>query len=96
MKTDLFLDPADYLRRMDGPVLAINGDKDIQVPVRHLYLSEKLLKEKGNQEVTIREFKDKNHLFQTAVTGSVDEYQELEETMSPEVLSCISEWINQL
>jgi fermentation-respiration switch protein FrsA (DUF1100 family) len=96
MKKDLFLDPADYLRRMDGPVLAINGDKDIQVPVRHLYLSEKLLKEKGNQEVTIREFKDKNHLFQTAVTGSVDEYQELEETMSPEVLSCISEWINQL
>lgn len=95
MKTDLFLNPGEYMRKMNGPVLAINGDKDIQVPVRHLYLTEELLKENGNQEVSIREFKDKNHLFQTAETGSVEEYRELEETMSPEVLACISDWINQ-
>mgnify|MGYP003892093649 CR=1 FL=1 len=36
---------------------------------------------------------NKNHLFQTSETGSVSEYNKIEETMSPEVLAYISNWI---
>jgi hypothetical protein len=34
-----------------------------------------------------------NHLFQQATTGAVSEYATLEETLSPEVLDLIREWI---
>ena len=34
-----------------------------------------------------------NHLFQTSQTGALSEYGKIEETMSPEVLNTISEWI---
>ena len=45
--------------------------------------------------LTIKEFKNKNHLFQTCETGAVEEYQEIEETISPEVLELLVEWIKQ-
>jgi len=93
MKKDLFFQPTDYLNKIHCPTLIINGSKDVQVPIRHLKLTENLIKSNGNVQVTAKAFKDKNHLFQTAQTGSVSEYQEIEETISPEVLSYLSEWI---
>jgi hypothetical protein len=34
-----------------------------------------------------------NHLFQTAQTGAVSEYAQIDETMSPAVLKLVSDWI---
>lgn len=93
MKKDLFFEPSEYLSKLTCPTLLLGGSKDVQVPVRHLYLTEKLIIQNGNTNVTAKEFKDKNHLFQTANTGAPDEYETIEETMSPEVLECISNWI---
>jgi len=96
MKKDLFFEPDEYLSKMTCPTLVLAGSKDVQVPVRHLYLTEELIIQNGNENVTTKEFKGKNHLFQSANTGAVEEYKNIEETISPEVLECISNWIRDL
>jgi len=34
-----------------------------------------------------------NHLFQTCETGSINEYAQIEETISPTVLEILRDWI---
>jgi hypothetical protein len=34
-----------------------------------------------------------NHLFQPCETGAISEYGQIEETISPEVLEIMTEWI---
>jgi hypothetical protein len=73
--------------------LAINGEKDFQVlPKLNLDGIKKGLQH--NKNVTIKEFKDLNHLFQTSETGALSEYSEIEETFAPVALNFVSEWIN--
>ena len=63
-------------------MLAINGEKDLQVPpAQNLTAIEAALKEGGNTRYTIKQLPGLNHLFQTAKTGSPDEYATIEETM---------------
>src|SRR5690625_4467384 len=48
-------DPADYLTNVHCPVLALNGEKDLQVPARqNLNAIKKALNETGNNQVTIQ------------------------------------------
>jgi hypothetical protein len=92
----LSFDPADVLRRVRVPVLAINGEKDLQVPAKsNLAAIEQALREGGNQDVTTVELAGLNHLFQTAESGSPSEYSTIEETMAPEALETISGWIRR-
>lgn len=78
------------------PVLALNGEKDRQVPVENLkYIQEGLLKN-GNDRVTIKAFPNLNHMFQTAETGLPNEYAIIEESFNEEVLKVIVEWIKKL
>lgn len=87
-------DPADYLKKVQCPVLALNGEKDLQVPARqNLDAIEKTLLEAGNARVTVISYEGLNHLFQEAETGLPVEYGQIEMTFSPEVLEDISEWI---
>jgi len=51
------------------------------------------LEKGGNTKAIIKEFKGLNHAFQTAKTGSVEEYEQIEETFSPKVLLIIKDWI---
>lgn len=78
------------------PVLALNGTKDRQVPVENLKYIQQGLFENSNKQVTIREFPNLNHLFQTANTGLPDEYAIIEESFNEEVLKVLAEWINAL
>ncbi|MBI3681696.1 MAG: alpha/beta hydrolase [Acidobacteria bacterium] len=88
------LDPADYLKKVKCPVLALNGELDVQVSAKqNLPAIEKALKEGGNRHITIKTFASLNHLFQTAKTGSPAEYGRIEETIAPAVLDTISSWI---
>ncbi len=90
----LTYDPKTALRKVECPVLAINGDLDLQVPVKeNLEAIEQALKEGGNKDHTIMALPKLNHLFQVAKTGSPAEYAEIEETISPEALKIMGDWI---
>jgi pimeloyl-ACP methyl ester carboxylesterase len=91
-RTFLTLDPRTYLARVKVPVLALNGERDLQVPPRE-NLPEMRKALAGNPDVTIRELPGLNHLFQTCQTGAPGEYAEIGETMSPVVLATVSDWI---
>jgi hypothetical protein len=57
---------------------------------------EEALKKSGNQHFTIKVMPGLNHLMQHCNTGLPNEYGEIEETMSPEVLALIGEWLKEL
>ena len=96
MRFDLFYDTREPLRKVSCPVLAINGDKDIQVPSQvNLKGIEEALKAGGNTNYTVKELPGLNHLFQTAATGAIAEYSKIEETISPSALELISDWIKE-
>jgi hypothetical protein len=87
-------DPGTVLTKVACPVLAVNGEKDVQVtPKENLQAIMKALKAGGNKNYTIKELPDLNHLLQTAVTGNISEYGKIEETMSPTALQIIGDWI---
>ncbi|KRA84567.1 hypothetical protein ASD76_02315 [Altererythrobacter sp. Root672] len=87
-------DPVPNLSRIKVPVLALNGSLDLQVPAKeNLPVIREALK--NNPDVTIVELPSLNHLFQTAKTGSVGEYRDISETVSPAALELISDWISQ-
>ena len=93
----LAYDPATALRKVTCPVLALNGEKDLQVPPKqNLPVIRKALAEAGNKNFEVDELPGLNHLFQTAKTGAISEYADIEETMSPAALEKIASWILQL
>jgi pimeloyl-ACP methyl ester carboxylesterase len=88
-------DPAETLRRVGCPVLALYGGKDIQVPPeRNADAVAEALESGGNTDYRIEVLPDVNHMFQTAETGLPDEYGRIEETFSPEALAIIADWIS--
>jgi hypothetical protein len=90
----LIYDPVPMLEKVQVPVLAINGEKDLQVPpAENLAAIEAALQRGGNEDVTTIELSGLNHLFQTAQTGAPAEYGQIEETISPIALNTISDWI---
>jgi pimeloyl-ACP methyl ester carboxylesterase len=94
MRYFLAYDPQPALREVQCPVLALNGDLDLQVDSKqNLPAIAAALAEAGNDEATITELPGLNHLFQTANTGAPGEYAELEETFAPSALQLLSEWV---
>ncbi len=89
--------PEPCLRKIKIPVLAINGSLDMQVsPKENLEGFRKNLELAGNKNFKIVELPQLNHLFQTAETGSPQEYATIEETISPKALDLMSSWILNL
>ncbi len=94
----LFLthEPGPVLEQVKCPVLAVNGQKDLQVDPRlNLPAIEAALKTGGNSQVTIQELAGLNHLFQNCQTGAVSEYETIEETLAPVLLETVERWIKQ-
>ena len=86
--------PEPVLEKVKCPVLAINGTKDLQVPYKENLTAIKMaLKKGGNKNFEIKELPGLNHLFQTATTGSPLEYARIKETIAPEALKTIGDWI---
>ena len=93
-RTFLTLDPTDYLRKVACPVLVIAGEKDLQVdPQQNLGPIRDALKHAPTKDFQIVEFPGLNHLFQACQTGSVSEYQSIEETFNPKALQTMTDWI---
>ncbi|HEU0179790.1 MAG TPA: alpha/beta fold hydrolase [Blastocatellia bacterium] len=90
----LTYDPRPALDNVKCPVLALNGENDLQVPAtENLREIEATLKAAGNKDVTIMRLPKLNHLFQTSKTGSPSEYGKIEETFAPSALNIIGDWI---
>ncbi|HYJ89311.1 MAG TPA: alpha/beta hydrolase [Pyrinomonadaceae bacterium] len=88
-------DPRATLKKVRVPVLAITGERDLQVvPAKeNLAAIGEALKSAGNKDYEIIEVPKLNHLFQTSETGSPAEYGRIEETINPTVLKLIGDWI---
>lgn len=90
---DIFLgiNPAESIANIKCPLLAINGDKDTQVEAEPNLAVIK----KNCPGAEIRMMQSLNHMMQHAQTGDVAEYNEIRETISPEVLEIILEFIKR-
>ncbi len=86
-------DPTADIAEVKCPVMAINGDKDCQVISTLNLPSIRQLLQKNKRHL-VKEYPSLNHLFQHCQTGLPTEYGNIEETISPEVLTDIVEWIN--
>lgn len=86
-------DPAPTLAKLRCPVLVLNGELDLQVlPDQNLPAITKALA-KNRRRVTVHRLPGLNHLFQHAKTGSPEEYAAIAETIAPEVLGIVGDWI---
>lgn len=91
----LSLDMRPLLGRIECPVLALNGTKDMQVPHEaNLGALRSGLPANGRNRIEAVE--GLNHMFQHCTTGVLTEYREIEETFAPEVLQTIAGWIGAL
>ena len=91
-------EPAKTLTHVKCHVLAMNGEKDLQVLCDlNLKPMEKALKQGSPASFKIVRLPDVNHMFQeTRGSGSPDEYGKIEETVSPGVLKIIGEWVSKV
>ncbi len=90
----ILIDPTVYLKKVKCPVLALNGANDTQVVAdENIRIIEASLKDGGNKNFEVKIYPKLNHLFQESETGKVDEYIKIEQTISPEVLTDITNWI---
>lgn len=93
----LAYDPLPVLTQVNCPVLAVNGTLDLQVPFQeNLEAIEQALQKGGNQSHKVLALPGLNHLFQTAGTGAPSEYPIIEETMAPQILEIVADWILEI
>jgi fermentation-respiration switch protein FrsA (DUF1100 family) len=86
--------PVTDLRKVTCPVLAITGAKDTQVDAKtNLKLITNVLTQSRNKDFKTVELPQLNHMLQTATTGDLTEYSQIEETMSPVALNTITNWV---
>jgi dienelactone hydrolase len=96
MRFFLKYDPAIDIRQIHIPVLVLLGGKDFQVLAEPNAESFKNNIPITNKKAEVKIYPEKNHLFQNATTGMANEYQQIEETISPEVLQDIVSWIKEI
>lgn len=95
LRTFLRLNPAEYVARLQCPLLAIGGGKDCQVVPANLQQMEKVCKE-HNVPCTVCLIKDANHLGQICVTGDAGEYAKLGQAPDEAVLQALLQWLSAL
>jgi pimeloyl-ACP methyl ester carboxylesterase len=88
-------DPIPDIKATKCPVMAINGDKDTQV-ISSLNLAAIRPLLVKNSKNFVKEYAGLNHLFQHCTTGLSEEYANIDETISTEVLEDMATWIIRL
>lgn len=90
----LAYDPYATLKAVWCPVLAINGEKDLQVAAsENLPAISAALTAGGNRNFKTAALPGLNHLFQKCKTGAISEYGEIEETFNPAAMEMVAGWI---
>ena len=96
LKFFLDYDPATALEKVQCPVLALFGEKDLQVPAEMNKVAlVRALEKGGNKDHTVEVVAGANHLYQTAVTGSPVEHASLKKEFAPAFLDLIAKWIRE-
>ncbi|MFC4347114.1 alpha/beta hydrolase family protein [Kordiimonas lipolytica] len=85
--------PLDYWADVRAPVLVLGGGKDTLVPAKQNVMGIANALRSHSVAVETAIFADANHMFQSANTGLTEEYAALDETIRPDVLSRIAEWL---
>ncbi|MBP7146372.1 MAG: alpha/beta hydrolase, partial [Acidobacteria bacterium] len=89
-------DPATALAKVKVPVLALFGERDLQVATDlNRPAIAGALARAGNKDVTVKVIPGANHLYQAAKTGSVGEYATLPKEFVPGLTDLIADWILQ-
>lgn len=87
-------DPDAALHALQIPVLALNGDRDVQVLAgSNLAGMAASFAAAGNEAVTLKSLPGLNHLFQPSNTGAVSEYAEIDITFDEGCMQLIADWI---
>jgi uncharacterized protein len=89
-------DPATSWRKVSVPVLVLQGDKDSQVAAQESVSAILDALKDDREPVESKIFAGLNHRFQTAETGATDEYGNIDESISPRVLSTIAQWLDKV
>jgi len=89
----LHYDATSTLGALTIPILALNGSLDQQVPSSANLNAIRIATAK-NPDATVLQLPGLNHLFQTARSGAIAEYEEIQETFAPNALRTIGDWIN--
>lgn len=90
-------EPKEALQNLKVPLLALNGEKDLQVSAKeNLEVLRTIQKNDPSKKFTLKSYPNLNHLFQECEKGTVQEYGKIDQTLSPIVLNDISEWIKAL
>ena len=89
------INPKKYLKKIKTPVLAISGEKDLQIEgiQTFIYMQQYL---KNNPLNEFHPMPGLNHLLQPCTTGSPDEYPLIETTIAPQVLEDIVRWMDSV
>jgi uncharacterized protein len=94
MRFFLTHDPATSLEKVTVPVLALFGEKDVQVPPQfNVDPVQAALAKAGNEDVAVKIIPGANHLFQAADTGGPNEYATLPKEFAPGVVDTIVDWL---
>jgi pimeloyl-ACP methyl ester carboxylesterase len=89
-------DPAPTLAKVQVPVLALFGGKDLQVPAEpNRRAMEEVFAKSGLEDYRLVVMPSANHLYQEATTGSVSEYAKLEKVFVPGFLDLLTTWIGE-
>lgn len=90
----LALDPRAYLAQVACPVLALAGEKDLQVPPAENLKAIRLALPPANAHSSVRQLAGLNHAFQSARSGHPHEYLLIEETVAPSALALMADWMH--
>lgn len=95
----LQFDPAAAMKKIDQPVLIVQGALDAQVPPAHADQLEALSRARRNDAAALTRkivVPGVNHLLVPAKTGEVDEYPNLAvKTVAPEIGQGIADWLKR-
>lgn len=96
MQYFLASDAGALLERTNAKVLALNGEKDVQVlPASNTAGLKKALGKSRSPLYEVKILPGLNHLFQQCRSCTITEYGSLEETISETALAEISGWLQQ-
>ncbi len=89
-------DPQPALQKLSCKVLALNGEKDMQVLAKqNLEGIRQTLAKSKTKNYEVKELPMLNHLFQRCNTCSPQEYGALKETISEDALKAVGDWLDK-
>ena len=94
MQFFLEYDPLPTARKVNQPVLILQGATDQQIRPEEARLLERTLREAGNTRVTTTIFAERNHLFLHDPVGHPSGYTSLTDPrLGAEVLGALADWL---